>query len=150
MNEKTKASIAIFVFMVAVLLFNAVFSARENYLEGFTLDISGTGQKLLSQLPIPVQQPPVPAQQPPPALAAVQQQIQTAKATQEAAATQESFENLFDAQYASANNWSSIGSDDVFKGVSFKPACCAKSEYSNSSGCACLSANKIKQMTHGN
>jgi hypothetical protein len=37
---------------------------------------------------------------------------------------------------------------NFFKGVPFKPECCEKSAYSNSTGCACLNNSKINEMEH--
>jgi hypothetical protein len=145
-------------------VFNTIYSSRENFLEGFGgLDMSGSSLDIsgaLAALPVPVQQPS--SSMNTSTLATAAQQVQDAKAsgTLPAAAPapttvsgfqnnipdgKESFENLFDPQYANASHWSS-SSTNFFKGVPFKPECCQKSDYSSSTGCACLNKNKQNMM----
>ena len=206
MDEKITSTIAILVFMIAVLVFNTVFSVRENYLEGFVggsgFDPSGTAIKadpslnmfLSSHSPAPVQSgggstgttgtmtksdlisnasaaaasgavPEAAPDSSTEGFAVFDQSNNPAKLGEIAAFSNiamggglptktttmadslEGFETLFDPQYANASHWSS-SSMNFFKGVPFKPACCEKSDYSTSTGCACLNGSKINEMHH--
>lgn len=64
----------------------------------------------------------------------------TAAATKAATASTtptEGFGNLFGASYSSPY-WNNNANMDFFANTKFKPECCKNSEYSNSSGCACM------------
>jgi len=147
--SKTHYSVALFLLLVGVLFLHSVSSARSNFLEGldkFTMDpstnpIINTVQSSLASgtlpngNPIPTTLPngnPIPTTLPngnP-----IPQPLASATST-------ESFETIFDKNYANANNWNNSSLYTLQDNVKFKPECCNQSQYSTSGGCACLNSN---------
>lgn len=153
--SKSHTSVVILGVMILLLLINAIYSCRENFVEGLEpMDNSSNGTpppalagmvdkatKMISDasgsLPLSTN----------PALASAVASVSNGAGAGVAPATTESFDNIFNNHYSSATHWNNTNSD-FFKNVPFKPQCCENSSISNSSGCACLSPEKIHFLQH--
>lgn len=153
--SKFHATMGILALMIGLLLINALFSCRENFiegLEGMTPDVSGglvnalpAGGAVASTIATTAALPTTATDIMNKVSTAVSDASGNANSTVPAASTTESFENIFQNHYSSASH---SGSNNFFKNVPFRPECCNTSSYSTSTGCACLSEDKIRFLRH--
>lgn len=150
--SKSYTSVVILGVMIVLLLINAIYSCRENFVEGLQpMDNSSNGTPppelagMVSKATQMISDASGSLPTSNPALASAVASVSSGAAV--APATTESFDNIFNNHYSSATHWNNTNSD-FFKNVPFKPQCCENSSISNSSGCACLSPEKQHFLQH--
>jgi hypothetical protein len=157
--SKSYTSVVILGVMIVLLLINALYSCRENFVEGLEpMDNSSNGTPppelagMVSKATGMISDASGSLPTSNPALASALASVSSGAAASAGVtpAATEGFDNIFNDHYSSATHWNNTNSD-FFKNVPFKPQCCENSPISNSSGCACLSPEKIHFLhRHGN